>query len=63
MQGGERHEAFTYPDEQWTYYVFADKFGWTPDQVDNLSAPMADWLLSITALAEEVRAERLDKEL
>ena len=62
MQGGERHEAFTYPDEQWIYYVLADKFGWTPDQVDNLPAPMTDWLLSITALAEEVKADRLDKQ-
>ncbi len=60
MQGGERHEAFDYPDEYWTYYVFADKFGWTPEQVDNLPGPTADWLLSITALAEEVKAERLD---
>jgi hypothetical protein len=49
LQGGERHEAFTYPDEQWTYYAFADKFGWTPDQVDNSPASTADWLLSITA--------------
>jgi len=63
MQGGERHEAFTYPDEHWVYYVFADKFGWTPDQVDNLSAPTADWLLAITGMAEEVRADRLEKEL
>lgn len=62
MEGGERHEAFSYPDEQWVYYVMADKFGWTPEQVDNLPAPTADWLLAITGMVEDVRAERLEKE-
>jgi hypothetical protein len=63
MEGGERHEAFTYPDEHWVYYVMADKFGWTPEQVDNLPASSADWLLAITGMVETVRADRLDKEL
>jgi hypothetical protein len=58
MEGGERHEAFTYPDEQWVYYIMAEKFGWTPDQVDHLPASTADWLLAISSMAEEVRAKR-----
>ena len=60
MQGNERHEAFTYPDEQWVYYMMADRFGWTPEQVDNLPAPTADWLLAIATVADEVKAERLE---
>jgi len=59
LEGGERHEAFEYPDEQWIYYILAEKFGWTPDQVDNLSAPLADWIVAITAMVDEVRAERI----
>jgi hypothetical protein len=58
MEGGERHEAFTYPDEQWVYFIMAEKFGWTPNQVDDLPASTADWLLAISSMAEEVRAKR-----
>lgn len=36
----------------------ADRFGWTPEQVDNLPAPTADWLLAIAAAVEEVKTER-----
>jgi hypothetical protein len=61
MQGGERHEAFHYPDEQWVYYLMAEKFGWTPEQVDNLSAPLADWLLAIAGMTEQLKAERLEE--
>lgn len=38
----------------------AEKFGWTPEQVDNLPAGTADWLLAISAMVEEVKAERLE---
>jgi hypothetical protein len=57
LKGGERHEAFTYPDEQWYYYAMAERFGWTPEQVDNLPAGTADWLLAIARITEEVKAE------
>lgn len=57
MKGGERHEDFSYPDEQWTYFFMADRFGWTPDQVDNLPAATADWLISIARITDEVKAE------
>ena len=46
-----------YPDEEWTYYQFADRFGWTPDQVDNLPAGTADWLLAIAATVTKMQSE------
>jgi hypothetical protein len=60
MQGNDRHEAFTYPDEQWVYYMMAERFGWTPDQVDNLPAATADWLLAIAGVSDELKTERLE---
>jgi hypothetical protein len=59
LEGNERHEAFDYPDEQWFYYQMADRFGWTPDQVDDLPASTADWLLAIATTVDIVKAERL----
>jgi hypothetical protein len=56
LEGGERHEAFDYPDEHWFYFQMADRFGWTPDQVDNLPAETADWLLAIAGTIEKIRA-------
>jgi hypothetical protein len=50
-----------YPDEEWYYFQMADRFGWTPDQVDNLPTKTADWLLAIAATIEKVKADRLDK--
>jgi hypothetical protein len=35
----------------------AERFGWTPEQVDNLPAETADWLLAIARITEEVKAE------
>ena len=43
------------------YYIMAEKFGWTPAQVDDLPAAMADWLVAISAMIDEVRAERLEE--
>jgi hypothetical protein len=60
LEGGHRHTDFDYPDEQWFYYQMADRFGWTPDQVDDLPATTADWLLAIGTTIDKVRAERLD---
>jgi hypothetical protein len=39
----------------------AEKFGWTPDQVDNLPAGTADWLVAIAAMVESVKAEAINK--
>jgi len=40
----------------------ADRFGWTPEQVDNLPAGTADWLIAIANTVEEVKIERAERE-
>ena len=62
MLGGQRHEAFQYPDEAWYYYQMADRFGWTPDQVDNLPAATADWILAIAATVDEAKIEKAERD-
>jgi len=37
----------------------AERFGWTPDEVDNLPAGTADWLIAIARTVDEVKAEGL----
>jgi hypothetical protein len=61
LEGGSRENSFEYPDEQYIYYQMADRFGWTPDEVDNLPAAQADWLLAIARTVEQVRADRIEK--
>ena len=46
-----------YPDRAWFYYQMASRFGWTPAQVEEVPAVMADWLLMIGATVDEVKAE------
>tara|TARA_R110000868_G_scaffold374945_1_gene639403 strand:- start:3472 stop:3657 length:186 start_codon:yes stop_codon:yes gene_type:complete len=58
LEGGERHEAFDYPDEHWYYFQMADRFGWTPEVVDNLPAGTADWIMAIARTIDEVKADR-----
>jgi hypothetical protein len=36
----------------------AERFGWTPDQVDNLPTETADWLVAIAATVDKVKAEQ-----
>ena len=36
----------------------ADRFGWTPEQVDNLPASTADWIMAIAITVDQVKAER-----
>jgi hypothetical protein len=59
LQGGSRSEEFEYPDEHWIYYQMADRFGWTPEQVDNLPAHRADWLLAIATTVDQIKSEGL----
>jgi hypothetical protein len=37
----------------------ADRFGWTPQQVDDLPAQTADWLMAIARTVDEVKTEGL----
>jgi hypothetical protein len=59
LKGGQRYDDFQYPDEYWIYYQMADRFGYTPDEVDNLNPVTADWLLAIAATVEDIKAERM----
>jgi hypothetical protein len=56
LEGGERREDLDYPDEQWLYFQMADRFGWTPEQVDELPPATADWLIAIASTIEKIRA-------
>jgi hypothetical protein len=38
--------------------VTADKFGWTVLETDEQPAHMVDWLVSIAAVVDEVRAKK-----
>jgi len=40
----------------------ADRFGWTPEQVDNLNPLTADWLLSIAHTVQQVETERMNEQ-
>jgi hypothetical protein len=35
----------------------ADRFGWTPQQVDDLPAGTADWLIAIARTVDEIKTE------
>jgi hypothetical protein len=59
LEGGERNSEFEYPDEHWMYYTMAERFGWLPEQVDNLPAHTAAWLIAIGDMVEQVKAERV----
>lgn len=61
LQGQSRHEAYNYPDEQYLYYVAADKFGWTPNELDEQPAWLVDWLFAIAAEADKARVKSNDK--
>jgi hypothetical protein len=56
LEGGERRPDLDYPDEQWFYFQMADRFGWTPQQVDELPAEIADWLIAIASTIDKIRA-------
>ena len=39
----------------------ADRFGWTPQEVDELPAITSDWLLAISSMIDRVKAERIER--
>lgn len=61
IEGGERHEAFTYPDEEFQYYLAAERFGWTPEEFDNSPAYLVDYMLAISNTVEKARSKKFDK--
>ena len=58
LAGHERHADLDYPDLQFRYYLLAERFGWTPTQVDDQPAWLIDWIVAIAGVAEEVKAEQ-----
>ena len=40
----------------------ADRFGWTPEQTDSLPIAEADWLLAISAMVEQLKVEKAERE-
>jgi hypothetical protein len=61
LLGNERSENHDYPDKQYRYFLLAERFGWTPSQVDNEPAVMLDWLLAIGNVVDEVKSEQMNK--
>lgn len=57
LLGNERHPDFEYPDEAFKYFLLAERFGWTPSQVDEQPAGLVDLLVGIGDVVDEVRAE------
>lgn len=57
MDGHERREGLTYPDQQLVYYFCAREFGWTIEETDNQPAGMLDWIIAI----HNQVGEKLDK--
>jgi hypothetical protein len=39
----------------------AERFGWTPEQVDNLPAYTADWMLAISATIDQIKAKQMEQ--
>lgn len=61
MRGGERHKDFDYPDEEYLYWVCAERFNWTPTQVDEQPAYILDSVLRIATLNDEITAEKMEQ--
>lgn len=55
LQGNERHEGFTYPDEEFFYYLCAKDFGWTVTETDEQPAALVSWMVAISSVVEEVK--------
>jgi hypothetical protein len=39
----------------------ANRFGWTPTQVDEIPAETADWILAIATTVEQVKNEKAEQ--
>jgi hypothetical protein len=61
LKGNERHDDFDYPDEQYRYFILAERFGWTPAEADEQPAALVDWMLAIAGVVEEVKSEMIDE--
>jgi hypothetical protein len=58
MQGNEPHVDLDYPIDEYRYWQLADRYGWTPKQVDEQPAYLLDWILAIGSLKNEIESEQ-----
>lgn len=47
---------------QFDYFAFADRFGWTPDQVDNLSYDTYEYFSLIMEISREIAKNKQDSD-
>lgn len=57
MQGNTVNPDLEYPVEEYNYWLFADRYGWLPSQVDKEPAYLMEWILAIGNLKLEVERE------
>jgi hypothetical protein len=57
LKGNELPDGHLVPQAEYYYFRLADKFGWTPTQVDEQPGYLLDWLLAIGNLKDEVTRE------
>ena len=43
--------------KEWRDYLLASRFGWTKQEIDDQPAVWLDWLISIDATVQEVKAD------
>lgn len=48
---------FDFPADEYRYFYFAERFGWTPDEVDRQPAVLLDWLQAIGGVVDEIKAD------
>jgi hypothetical protein len=58
MQGNSAHDQLEYPLEEYRYWQFAERYGWTPSVVDQQSVYFLDWILAIGNLKNEIEREQ-----
>jgi hypothetical protein len=58
MLGRELPDGFEVPQREFYYFQLADRFGWTPTQIDEQPGALLDWLLAIGQVKAEVVAEQ-----
>jgi hypothetical protein len=54
-------DGFSIPAEEYRYFICADRFGWTPEQVDEQSAVKLDWILRIAGVVDEVKEAEIER--
>jgi hypothetical protein len=62
LEGNTPHEAFDYPEAEFRYWQFADRYGWLPNQVDEQPVYFMDWILAIGNLKTEIQNEQARKD-